>query len=138
MTFETADDVLEHFGIRGMKWGHRKQRSSSSKYGSGTSKKKKVAIGAGIGLAVIGAATAAAVLHSRGSVPVSSISSSSSRNGFRAAIRVIKSSGDTRYDAIRGASRAGRITKDQSARLIRLNTRRMINEAERLARIQLG
>ena len=30
MTFETADDVLEHFGVKGMQWGVRKQQAASA------------------------------------------------------------------------------------------------------------
>jgi hypothetical protein len=31
MTFDSVDDVLAHFGVKGMKWGVRKQRPSVSK-----------------------------------------------------------------------------------------------------------
>ena len=37
MSFDNADDVLAHFGVKGMKWGVRKQRASK---GSGKSSKK--------------------------------------------------------------------------------------------------
>jgi len=31
MTFDSVDDVLAHFGVKGMKWGVRKKRPSVSK-----------------------------------------------------------------------------------------------------------
>jgi hypothetical protein len=31
VTFETADDVLEHFGVKGMHWGQRKARRAEKK-----------------------------------------------------------------------------------------------------------
>nr|DAP30391.1 MAG TPA: Structural protein [Caudoviricetes sp.] len=31
MTFDSVDDVLAHFGVKGMKWGVRKKRPSASK-----------------------------------------------------------------------------------------------------------
>lgn len=33
MSFETADDVLEHFGVRGMRWGVRKTKTAIKKTG---------------------------------------------------------------------------------------------------------
>lgn len=68
MTFETADDVLEHFGVRGMRWGVRRSRSSS---GGKSHKKRNIAIG--VGVLAVGAATAGVVLSSRGSTPITSV-----------------------------------------------------------------
>ena len=31
MTFDSADDILAHFGVKGMRWGVRKNRASASK-----------------------------------------------------------------------------------------------------------
>jgi hypothetical protein len=68
------EELLMHFGIRGMKWGVRKQKpsgGSSSKKGMST--KKKVAIAAG-GLAVVaGVAATAYLLKTRGGVKVPKI-----------------------------------------------------------------
>ena len=60
----TYEDYLAHYGVKGMKWGRRKDRSSSKKDGSEkTSEKsarkeklKKAAIGAGVLVAVAGGA----------------------------------------------------------------------------------
>jgi hypothetical protein len=69
MTFETADDVLEHFGVKGMKWGVRQRRSSERTRG------QKIRRRVGIAAVVTGAAFAATVLSSRGSTPISSAAS---------------------------------------------------------------
>lgn len=44
-------DDLAHYGVKGMRWGHRKEDG-----GSGLSTKKKVAIGVGAAATVAGAA----------------------------------------------------------------------------------
>jgi hypothetical protein len=73
MTFDTPDDVLEHFGVKGMRWGVRRQRSSDSKVSGGkqkTSKKKRAAQIAIVG----GVVVAGAILAHRGGVRMSSLS----------------------------------------------------------------
>jgi len=64
------DELLIHFGIKGMRWGVRKERRSGR---SGSSKpmstRKKVAIGVATGVAIAGGAVAAAyLLKTRGEV----------------------------------------------------------------------
>ncbi len=47
------DIYLEHFGIKGMQWGVRKSKTSSSKGTKGKiNTKKKVAIGVGVGITI--------------------------------------------------------------------------------------
>src|SRR4051794_16711747 len=73
------EDLLMHFGVPGMKWGHRKPRESGSSSGrssapkQGMSTKKKVAVGVGVGVAVAGAAAAAYFLARSGKSPVSAM-----------------------------------------------------------------
>lgn len=65
-------EELIHFGVRGMKWGVRKEDSSSgltSKEGMST--KKKVAIGVGTAAVVVGTVSAAYVLRKHGQTPTS-------------------------------------------------------------------
>jgi hypothetical protein len=64
------EDLLIHFGIKGMKWGVRKSKSSSDSSGKKMSTKKKVAIGAGV---AVGAAAVAFALTRRGKVPVKNV-----------------------------------------------------------------
>ena len=59
-----ADEFLEHYGVKGMRWGKRKSKSSNSKDGSrsdkkprnylGTTKADRIALG--VGIAAMGAA----------------------------------------------------------------------------------
>lgn len=69
MTFESPDDVLEHFGVKGMRWGVRRKRGSTSS-GKKSHLKRNLAIG---GVLAVGAAAAAVALSSRGSAPVASV-----------------------------------------------------------------
>lgn len=57
------DELLMHFGVKGMRWGHRNPDDPPNK----TSTTKKVAIGVGV---VAGAAAAAYIISRRGKVPL--------------------------------------------------------------------
>lgn len=61
------DTYLEHFGIKGMKWGQRKKSSKDSSTKKSMSTKKKVAIGVGV---AAGVAAVAYMMTRRGKVPV--------------------------------------------------------------------
>lgn len=62
-------DELTHFGVKGMKWGVRKNRGGKSQ---GMSTKKKVLIGA----AVVGAGVAVALIAKNGRIPSATLSPS--------------------------------------------------------------
>lgn len=62
------DEILEHHGIKGMKWGVRRQRSGESSGSSSSRKKTAVKVGVGV-LAVGGAAAATYVLAKNGHLP---------------------------------------------------------------------
>lgn len=67
----TRDEALAHFGVKGMKWGVRKQNSSGSGGSNqGMSTKKKVLIGATV---VVGVAASAAVLYKTGKIPTAAL-----------------------------------------------------------------
>jgi hypothetical protein len=52
------EEELEHFGVKGMKWGVRKNNSRESSGSQKMSRKKKILIGAGITAGVVGGAAA--------------------------------------------------------------------------------
>jgi hypothetical protein len=72
-------DFLEHFGVKGMKWGVRRERSSGSEEGSSKRSGKEKAVTALKVSAVLGAGLAAAILLKKSGVSVSSL-----RNGAHA------------------------------------------------------
>ncbi len=73
-THISRDEALAHFGVRGMRWGVRKDSPSTSSNQSkkGMSKKKKVAIGAGV--VVAGSAITVSLLAKNGKIPISELS----------------------------------------------------------------
>lgn len=71
--FETADDVLEHFGVRGMRWGVRNQRSSGE--GNSSKKKRAVKIAVGAGVVIAGAAFATLMIRKHGSTSIKTLAS---------------------------------------------------------------
>ena len=79
------ENVLYHHGVKGMKWGHRKARSSSN----GTSRKGKRVAKIARNVAIAGAITAVAVGASRsilkknGGVKLSSLKRSKSANDLK-------------------------------------------------------
>ncbi len=73
VTDHEVDDFLEHFGVRGMKWGRRKSRAGSSsprseaqRQEASANRKKNVKIA--VGSAAVGAAVAAAFMAKHGKV----------------------------------------------------------------------
>ena len=76
------EDLLVHFGVKGMRWGRRKDSSSGgSSDKKPMSTKKKVAIGAGVAVAAAGAAAVAYMMSGRGKVPVRQVMGN--RPGFK-------------------------------------------------------
>lgn len=73
MTFETPDDVLEHFGVKGMHWGVRKKRPkpTAAQRRAKTAQRQKVAGRVLLGIAA--AAYAVSILDAVGNTRVSDI-----------------------------------------------------------------
>lgn len=82
--FATPGEALEHFGVKGMKWGVRKaddsmgdraptQKTDAEKTAARKATAKKVAIGTGVLIAAAGAAFVAYKLHQNGSLSLSSV-----------------------------------------------------------------
>ena len=78
-SFEEVDEFLAHFGVKGMRWGVRKDRTTASEDNTGSSHKKLKVAGAVLGVAVIAAGAVYVAKH--GGVSASSLSSS---NGEKA------------------------------------------------------
>jgi len=133
MTFETADDVLEHFGVKGMRWGVRNNRSSGSDRSTKPKRsKKKIALQMA---AVSGILVAGAIIRSRGSMPVSRIPQTpSARQAYDSAFKLIQSNSVVRVSAIRNAVSSGKITVEQGNRLRDLETRDWTNALNRAHR----
>jgi len=62
MTFETADDVLEHFGVKGMHWGVVKNKSRSGVKRTG--KQKAAIVGVGVASYLLGSSVAGSITKS--------------------------------------------------------------------------
>lgn len=70
------DEALEHFGVRGMHWGQRKNRSSNlnlDAYDEAPKKNHTVAKVATVGAVVLGAAAVAVILKKNGTFPTHSL-----------------------------------------------------------------
>lgn len=77
------DETLEHFGVKGMRWGVR--RNSSSSGDSHANLKRNVKIAGGVAAGVAGAAAAAYLLNKHGSLPTHSVAKlSASHQGKQA------------------------------------------------------
>lgn len=116
------EDLLVHFGVKGMRWGQRKPDDGT---GMSPSTKKKVVVGVGI---AVGVAAGAYLLSKRGTVPaVKSFESKSTKLGFRAAGSILKRVGKVSVNAIGKASKVtakasiktGQILGKQSVRIVR-------------------
>lgn len=82
------EDLLMHFGVRGMHWGQRKARPSGGSSGSSAPKQKmatgkKVAIG--LGVAAVGASVAAYILSRQGNSRVGAAAKAAVRVESKAA-----------------------------------------------------
>lgn len=78
---QLSDTYLEHFGVKGMRWGSRKDGKPGSK------RRRALKIGAAA-LVAGGAAVAVTVLVRNGRLPFSTSSASKAESGRRAAARV--------------------------------------------------
>ena len=85
----TFDETLVHFGVKGMKWGVRKERTSAEKKALA----KKVAIGTGVLLVAAGAAAVTYQLNKNGKLPMKDVSALA-KQGKKAADAVLKEQTD--------------------------------------------
>lgn len=89
------EDELAHFGVKGMKWGVRKERPSGAdptaeaKSAHRKEVAKKVAIGTGILVVAAGAAYATYAMSKHGSLPIDSLSKSATTTGKSAIDKVL-------------------------------------------------
>jgi hypothetical protein len=96
MTFETADDVLGHFGVKGMHWGVVKNKSRSGVKRTG---KQKAAI-AGVGVAAyLAGSTVAGSITKSGLLSLAG-GGAAAAFGVRAARNIIDEHGDTKVKDI--------------------------------------
>lgn len=87
------EDLLMHFGIKGMRWGHRKPQPSATGETSGMSTRKKVVIGVSV---AAGVAAGAYLLSKRGALPkTKAFESKANRIGFKIAGKVLARVGKT-------------------------------------------
>lgn len=73
---DEVDEFLEHFGVKGMRWGVRKERSSGDEVKAPLDKKalaKKVAVGAGAIAVAVGAAYLASSVAKNSNTTISSL-----------------------------------------------------------------
>lgn len=139
-------DYMEHFGVKGMHWGVRKDRSSSkstsektnaseSKEKMSKSDKRKVALAVGIPVLVGGAAMAAAILTNNGqkifSPKPSMLDHFHSEEAYAKARGIINDASIRRYEGIRSLERSGKITPLQSRRIRDVHTRQYISGLNR-------
>jgi hypothetical protein len=98
--FASPGEALAHFGVKGMKWGVRKDRliaDSSSKASSSSEAKKaarrrnvkKAAIGVGVLTAVAGGAYVAYRLNQNGNLPISSLKKAKKTSATEKAIKKV-------------------------------------------------
>jgi hypothetical protein len=105
VNYENFDDVLEHFGVKGMKWGVRKARTSTSSKGEkeeapkqGMSNRKKAVIGAAV---VGGVVLAGAIVAHKKGVTIQSVRNSVSRKTGEAAVNgILKKTGQTKTPSL--------------------------------------
>jgi hypothetical protein len=122
MTFETAEDVLEHFGVKGMKWGVRKKRPKPTAAQRRARQQRRDKIVTGVLLTVAAAAYASSILEAVGSTRARDVppysnpfGSGYSRPRSRPAspADIINQERETKLASIRGHYTQGFIDADQ-------------------------
>lgn len=93
------DDVLYHHGVKGMKWGHRKQKSKGNKQRKRINSTKIVNNAKKVGKVAltVGAVAGAAYLNANADRIVSS--------GMKTAKLILKNSGSTNYSSIKNKTK---------------------------------
>ena len=108
---ELVADILEHYGIKGMKWGVRKERTAAEKKALA----KNIAIGVGVLTVAAGTAYAVHTLHTKGHLDLSVIKNSSSASkAGKAAVEKVLEEPTTVGLASRGRDSGFRFVKDAS------------------------
>lgn len=100
------DDLLLHFGIRGMKWGLRRKRDPApGEKRNGMSKSTKIAIGVSV---AAGVAAAAYIVATRGQSPATrAFSSKANGAGRRMSMGIIKKMGSVTVKTLRTTANVG-------------------------------
>lgn len=135
------EDLLMHFGVKGMKWGRRKVRDSTSQSPSSSRNTrlttvKKVALGT----ALVGGAAASAYLLSRvGGVKTSQISKASLLEGEKLIQQAAQLRADAPLNAQRQMARAMQAkTNDLTVLASSARMQQMMREMENTPRVNLS
>lgn len=100
MIDDEVDEILEHFGVKGMRWGVRNRRSSDgTKKGFSDKQKRNIKIGLA-GAAVVGTAVAAVILANNSGRSLSSLRGPAMRVGSAAAKNVVNNVGSTKASSV--------------------------------------
>lgn len=107
----SPEEMLEHFGIKGMKWGVRKQTVSGNTTKTPMSKKKKIVIGVSVATVAVGVGATAYYLHKNGKLPLAKTA--------KTAGKVYQSLDDIPKVKVSDVVKAGRIAdRDQYIKLM--------------------
>jgi hypothetical protein len=133
MTDVSVEDYLEHFGVKGMRWGVRRERTSGfsdkvTKEDANRARNKKIAATVGVGLVVGAVLLAGANKRKRSSL-------GSTKSGQEAAKRIVSSMGKTPTSSIKTPSAKPKISKETSDLIRRISDSH--NEQLRLANVDL-
>lgn len=115
------DDILEHFGVKGMKWGIRKERSTSDGQSNRSRNAKRIAAGLGIAAAVGGSI----FIANRG-LRMSSLSKSSKKAGSKYATAFLANKSNAKMKA-----NIARETRQKAINDIYKKNRVILNDMEK-------
>ncbi len=102
-TFDDVDNYLAHFGVKGMRWGVRKERDESDEASAARRERfKKAAIATGVLTVAAGSAYVAYTLNKDGKLPVKSLRPNAVKDGKNAVSALIHEEPTSVIHASRG------------------------------------